>query len=444
MNSTRELHINAFLFGAGHHTMGWRHPNSSAERVGEISYFEELAQLAESGCFDAIFFADGHAINRTYTAGVPWLLEPITALSAIARATKNIGLVTTVSSSFYTPFHAARMLASLDHISGGRVGANIVTSMFDAEAQNHGFAALPNHADRYERADEFVQVIQALWDSWSDEALPADRESGTFIDAEQIQPINHEGKYFSVKGPLNVPRPPQGRPVLFQAGSSEVGRAFAARFAEAIYSVSWDKDSALEFAADMRERLAVADRAQTVVPILPGLVTYVAPTREGALEKKRALDAYLDIPAAIAQLNVFTGQDYRTHGLDDAVAPLPPAATFTGPQGRYLTVQRIIETKEPTLRELLGFLAAGGGHATMIGTPTEVADEIQEWFESGACDGFNLMCPAYPDSLKDFVDLVVPILQDRGIFRTAYPGSTLRDNLGLSRPELKSFAGHTT
>lgn len=436
MSNTKAMHINAFLFGAGHHTMGWRHPDSSADRVTDISYFQELAQLAESGCLDAIFFADGHAINRQYSAGVPSLLEPITVLSAIARATTHIGLVTTVSSSFYTPFHAARLLASLDHISGGRAGANIVTSMFDTEAQNHGFAALPNHAERYERADEFVRVLQQLWDSWSDQALPKDRDNGTFIDPEHIQPINHKGKYFSVAGPLNIPRTPQGRPVLFQAGSSEVGREFAARFAEAIYSVSWDKDSALAFATDMKSRLKGANRGGTVVPILPGLVTYVARTRAEAFEKKRSLDAYLDIEAGIAQLNVFTGQDYGTHSLDEPVAALPPANTFTGPQGRYLTVQRIIDTKAPTLRELLGYLAAGGGHATMIGTPTEVADEMQEWFDSGACDGFNLMCPAYPDSLKDFVDLVVPILQERGIFRSAYSGSTLRENLGLARAGL--------
>lgn len=436
MEKTRELHINAFLFGTGHHTMGWRHPDSSADRVGEITYFEELAKLAESGFLDAVFFADGHSVNRKYSAGVPGLLEPMTALSAMARATRHIGLITTVSSSFYTPFHAARMLASLDHISGGRAGANIVTSMFDAEAQNHSMAALPPHAERYDRADEFVQVIKQLWDSWSDTALPRDRETGTFIDPGHIRPINYRGKHFSVAGPLNVPRPPQGHPVLFQAGSSEAGRDFATRSAEAIYSVAWDKESALEFAADMKVRLTKAGRGGTQVPILPGLVTYIGATQAQALEKKRALDTYLDIDAALAQLGVFTGQDYHNHGLDERVAPLPPAEFFTGPQGRYLTVQRIIETKQPTLRELLGFLAAGGGHATMIGTPTEVADEIQEWFESGACDGFNLMCPVYPQSLTDFVDLVVPILQERGLFRTVYPGSTLRETLGLARPSV--------
>lgn len=441
MSMQRTMHINAFLFGAGHHTMGWRHPDSSAHRVGEISYYEELAVLAESGCLDAIFFADGHSINREYSAGIPWLLEPLTMLSAIARSTTHIGLVTTVSSSFYTPFHAARLVASLDQISGGRAGINVVTSMFDAEARNHGLSELPAHAQRYERAEEFVQVITQLWDSWSDDALPMDRESGCFLDPEQIRPINHAGKYFSVDGPLTVPRSVQGQPVLFQAGSSEAGRDFAAKYAEAIYSVAWDNESALKFATDMRSRARASGRAESPMPILPGLVTYVAPTRAEAFEKKHALDAYLDIDAAIAQLNIFTGQDYRGHGLDEPVQELPPATTFTGPQGRYQTVQRIIQTMQPTLRELLGFLAAGGGHATMIGTPTEVADEIQRWFESGACDGFNLMCPSYPHSLQDFVELVVPILQERGLFRSQYPGTTLRETLGLVRPTIKDPVG---
>ncbi|RAX49388.1 LLM class flavin-dependent oxidoreductase [Arthrobacter sp. AQ5-05] len=434
MDSTRQLHLNAFFYGAGHHTMGWRHPDSSADRVGDIAYYEDLARLAERGCLDAVFFADGQSVNHEYAAGIPWFLEPVTALSAMARATEHIGLVTTISASFYTPFHAARLLASLDHISAGRAGINVVTSMFDAEARNHGMDALPGHAQRYERAEEFVDAMQRLWDSWSDSALVVDRETGQYLDPSQIRPINHRGNHFSVSGPLTVPRCPQGRPVLFQAGSSEAGRSFASRYAEAIYSVSWDRESALEYAADIRRRLELVGRAGHSVPILPGLVTYIGATREEALEKKAALDAYLDIDSAIAQLNMFTGQDYTSHPLDEPVVELPPVEAFTGPQGRYLTVQRIIETKQPTLRELLGFLAAGGGHATMIGTPTEVADEIEEWFISGACDGFNLMCPSFPAGLDDFVELVVPILQARGLFRSSYPGSTLRETLGLAKP----------
>ena len=422
--------LNAFLYGVGHHTSGWRHPDSAVERVGEIAYLEELAQLAERGGLDAVFLADGQSVNHEYAAGIPWMLEPITALTAMARATRHIGLVSTVSSTFSTPFTAARLLASLDHISGGRVGMNVVTSMFDAEAQNHGMPELPPHAERYARAEEFLAATSALWASWDADAIVADRASGRFLDPAKIRPVGHAGAHFRVAGPLSVPRSPQGRPVIFQAGSSATGRAFAARHAEAIYSVSWDRGQALAYAGDLRERIGQAGRDPGAVGILPGLVTYVGRTRAEALEKKRALDAHLDVPAALAQLTMFTGVEYSAHGLDEPVAPLPPADTFSGPQGRYLTVQRIIETAEPTLRELLGFLAAGGGHATMIGSAEEVADEMEAWFRAGACDGFNLMCPSFPDGLEDVVELVVPILVERGLFRADYePGETLRERL---------------
>ncbi len=250
--AVRTLHINAFLYGAGHHSSAWRHPDSAAERIGDIAYFEELTRTAERGRLDAVFFADGHSVNPAYTAGTTWFLEPITALSAMARATEKIGLVTTVSASFYTPFHAARMLASLDHISGGRAGANIVTSMFDAEARNHGSDSLPAHTERYGRAEEFIDAIVALWDSWDEHAVIADRSAGRFLDADAIHRIEHRGKHFRVDGPLTVPRCPQGRPVLFQAGASDTGRDLAARHAEAVYSVAWDLPAALEFATDLR------------------------------------------------------------------------------------------------------------------------------------------------------------------------------------------------
>ncbi|WP_305094231.1 LLM class flavin-dependent oxidoreductase [Prescottella sp. R16] len=437
MAEQRTLHLNAFLYGVGHHSAAWRHPDSCAERIGDISFFEELARTAERGHLDAVFFADGHSVDPEYTAGTTWFLEPLTALAAMARATERIGLVTTVSSSFYTPFHAARLLASLDHISSGRAGANIVTSMFDTEARNHGFDRLPDHEERYSRAEEFIDVLLALWDSWGEDALVIDRSSGRYLDAGDISRVDHRGRFFRVDGPLTVPRCVQGRPVLFQAGASDAGRTLAARHAEAVYSVAWDLPAAVEYASDVRARIAAAGRDPRTVAILPGLVTYVGRTEEEALAKKAELDALLDVDAAIAQLGVFTGQDYTGHDLDAAVADLPPVEEFTGPQGRYSTVQRIISSRRPTLRELLGYLAAGGGHATMIGTPETIADRIEEWFRSGACDGFNLMCPTYPASLDDFVDLVVPELQRRNLFRSEYPGTTLRDSLGSGRPTVR-------
>ncbi|KAA0924388.1 MULTISPECIES: LLM class flavin-dependent oxidoreductase [unclassified Rhodococcus (in: high G+C Gram-positive bacteria)] len=420
------MHLNAFLYGCGHHSAAWRHPDSRVEDLGDISYYEELAQLAERGKFDAVFFADGHSVRDPAGAGT-WFLEPITALSAMARATTHIGLVTTVSSTFYTPFHAARMLASLDHISGGRAGWNVVTSMFDAEARNHGMDVIPAREERYARAEEFVDTALALWDSWDADALTLDR-SGHYADPAKVHSIDHDGKHFRVDGPLTVPRSPQGRPVLFQAGASGPGRGLAAKYAEAIYAVAYDLVAAQSYYNDVKARIRHAGRDSATVGIMPGLVTYIGSTMDEARRKKAELDELLPTEQSLAMLSTFTGQDCAAWELDAPVPSLPLAAEFAGPQGRYETILRIIEKDAPTVRELLGTLAAGGGHATMIGTPESIADEMQSWIARGA-DGFNLMCPRYPDSLEDFVDQVVPILQRRGVFRADYTASTLRGHL---------------
>jgi FMN-dependent oxidoreductase (nitrilotriacetate monooxygenase family) len=420
------MHLNAFLYGCGHHSAAWRHPDSRVEDLGDISYYEELAQLAERGKFDAVFFADGHSVRDPAGAGT-WFLEPITALSAMARATTHIGLVTTVSSTFYTPFHAARMLASLDHISGGRAGWNVVTSMFDAEARNHGMDVIPAREERYARAEEFVDTALALWDSWDADALTLDR-AGAYADPTKVHAIDHDGKHFRVDGPLTVPRSPQGRPVLFQAGASGPGRDLAAAYAEAIYAVAYDLVAAQSYYEDVKTRIRHAGRDSAAVGIMPGLVTYIGSTMDEARRKKAELDELLPTEQSLAMLSTFTGQDCAAWELDAPVPPLPPAAEFTGPQGRYETILRIVEKDAPTVRELLGTLAAGGGHATMIGTPESIADEMQSWIGRGA-DGFNLMCPRYPDSLTDFVDQVVPILQQRSLFRADYTSSTLRGHL---------------
>ncbi|OYD71001.1 LLM class flavin-dependent oxidoreductase [Rhodococcus sp. OK302] len=423
----RQLHLGAFLLGCGHHSAAWRHPDSPVERLGDITYYESLAQTAERGKLDAVFFADGHSV-REPESGASWFLEPITALTAMARATEHVGLVTTISTTFYTPFHAARLLASLDHISGGRAGWNVVTSMFNQEARNHGLDAMPDHASRYERADEFVDVALALWDSWSEDALILDRQ-GRFADATKIHRIGHEGKNFRVDGPLTVPRSPQGRPVLFQAGASEQGRELAARRAEAIYAVAYDLSSAQTYYADVKARIEESGRDSRSVAVMPGLVTYVGSTLAEARAKKAELDRLLPTTQSIRQLSLFTGQNCETWDLDAPVPPLPDLESFDGPQGRYATILRTVEKDSPTVRELLGTLAAGGGHATMIGTPQSIADEMESWFVDGGADGFNLMPPTYPQGLEDFVDLVIPVLQARGLFRREYEGATLRENL---------------
>lgn len=430
--NTRQLHFNAFLYGCGHHQAAWRLPGSSVEQLGEITYYERLAQTAEAGLFDAIFFADGQSVSNP-AVGPQWSLEPLTALAAIAGNTSRIGLICTVSTTFHTPFHAARMLASLDHISQGRIGWNVVTSMFDAEARNHSMEQMPASAQRYVRAAEFIDVALALWDSWDDDAVVAQR-NGDFADAAKIHPVDHAGKHFQVAGPLNIPRGPQGRPVLFQAGASESGRDLAARYAEGIYAVAYDLASGQQYYADVKQRIASYGRDPAGVPIMPGLVTFLGSTEAEARAKQAEVDALLPVKHSLAQLGTFIGQDCSDWELDAPVPDLPPATEFSGPQGRYATILRIVESERPTVRQLLGRLAAGGGHCTMVGTPEHVADTIEEWFTSGAADGFNLMPPLLPDALEEFIDRVVPLLQRRGLYRTEYSATTLRGHLGLERP----------
>ncbi|AOT10265.1 monooxygenase [Pseudoalteromonas luteoviolacea] len=425
------MHINLFLFGCGHHRAAWRHPNSQVERLGDIRYYEEIAQLAERGKFDAVFFADGHSAGDV-ADGSWWFLEPLTTIAAMSRATQKIGLISTVSSTFYTPFHAARMLASLDHISGGRIGWNLVTSMFDAEARNHGYKSMPEHAERYRRAEEFADVVTKLWDSWQDDAIEFDR-NGLYADPQKVQAINHHDKFFLVDGPLNVPRPIQGRPVLFQAGASEQGVELAAQCAEAIYAVAYDLPAAQAYYQKVKNRVKARGR-QDAVPIMPGLVTYVGSTEAEALAKQREYDELLPSETSLKQLGMFINQDCSNWELDAPVPKLPPLDSFTGPKGRYSTILRIIETEKPTLRQLLGRLAAGGGHCTMVGTPEQIADQMELWVNNQGADGFNLMPPSLPHSIEDFVEHVVPELQKRGSFRKDYEGDTLRAHLGLERP----------
>jgi len=427
----RMLHLNLFIFACGHHRAAWRHPDSSVARLGDIRYYESLAQLAERGKFDAVFFADGASVDNV-ADGPRWFLEPLTAMAAMSRATERIGLISTVSSTFFTPFHAARLMASLDHISAGRMGWNVVTSMFDAEARNHGYDAMPPHAWRYARAEAFVDAVMQLWDSWDEDALVLDRQ-GLYADPDKVRAIDYRDDYFQVDGPLTVPRMPQGHPVLFQAGASDQGRDLAARRAEAIYAVAYDIEAAQSYYRDIKRRVREAGRTEPV-PIMPGLVTYVGSTEAEARAKQRELDELLPSDASLRQLATFIGQDCSDWALDDPVPALPALHEFKGPQGRYGTILRIIETERPTVRALLGRLAAGGGHCTMVGTPDSIADRMAQWLHNDAADGFNLMPPSLPGSIEDFIEHVVPVLQKRGLFRKDYDACTLRGHLGLSRP----------
>ena len=429
----KHVKLNLFAYGAGHHQAAWRAGDSAAEDLNSLDYWINLAQIAERGLFDAIFLADGQALSPdAVQAGPAWNFEPLTLLTALSQHTRNLGLVCTISASFYQPYHAARMLASLGRISNGRIGANIVTSMWDAEAANHSMEELGEHALRYERAEEFLTVLTSLLDSYPASAVAAERD-GNYADTSQLAALNHRGRFFQVAGPLNVPVVDECRPVIFQAGSSTQGRDLAAVWADAIYAVAADQGMALEYAADVRSRVRAAGRSEQKVAIMPGLVVFVGRTYEEAKAKQRKLNDLLPLDDALAQLSGFVQQDAGAWDLDAPVPALPPLEEFSGPKGRYATVLRLIEIHQPTVRELLGLLAAGGGHCTMVGTPEQIADQIEAWVDSGAADGFNLMPPSLPDSLEDFVELVVPELQRRGRFRTAYEADTLRGNL-MPRP----------
>ena len=427
-----QLHLGVLLYGCGHHQAAWLMGDSSVEKIGEIAYYQSLAQLAEKGLFDAVFFADNQSYPVTDSSDMPaFWFDPIVNLTAISQVTKSIGLVTTISSTFSNPFTASRQLLSLDHLTNGRVGWNLVTSMTDLEAQNHGMAELPPHDERYEKAAEFAAVMDQLFLSWDSQAFLHNREAKALIDPEMIQPIHHDGTYFKVQGPSTTPKSPQGKPVAMQAGASEPGVALAAKYADAVYSVSWNLKQAKTFREKLTKQVEQSDHNRHI-KVFPGLVTYVGHTHEEALAKKAALDAKLPIETALKQLSFFIQQDCSNWDIDKKVPELPPVEEFTGPVGRYQTVLEIIQDTQPTVKELLGYLNAGGGHLTLIGTPEEVVDQMEEWFAAGVADGFNLMPPTLPGSLDDFVELIVPELQKRGLFRTAYKGHTFREHLGLS------------
>ncbi|AGP29695.1 LLM class flavin-dependent oxidoreductase [Corynebacterium terpenotabidum] len=437
-----QVHLNLFASGCGHHSAAWRAADSAVDRIGDITWWEEMAGIAERGLLDAVFFPDGQAARTDALASGPtWFLEPMTTLAAIARATGHIGLISSVSSTFWSPFHAARVLASIDHISGGRAGLNLVTSQLDAEARNHGMDALPNHALRYARAGEFAETLKELWGSWPAESVVADR-SGLYTDTTRMHAVNHHDRWFSVAGPLNIPSPPQKQPMIFQAGVSEPGRDLAASHADGVFSVSWDALGAKGFRNDVRARTHAAGRNPDNVLVMPGLVVYLGSTEEEARRHQQELNALLPVEAALRNLSTFIGQDVTDWDPDAEVPPLAPVAETANPSGRYALVRHITENtgvrggssrgeddrRRPTVRELLGYLAAGGGHATVVGTPEQVADEILRWVDGGAADGFNIMPPSLPGDLTDFVDHVVPVLQARGRFRTSYEGTTLREH----------------
>lgn len=441
----RQMNLFAFLWNTGAHVAGWRYPASTDEGQHSLEFFQQVAAIAERGKLDAIFFADSVGFHRTrgkqaFACVDHVKMAPLPLISALAATTKNIGLVATASTSFNHPYALAREFASIDHLSQGRAGWNIVTSTGENEAHNFGLDQNYGHADRYARATEFVEVAQKLWDSWEDEALLMDKTSGRYSNPDRIHGLDHAGTFYKVKGPLNVARPPQGHPVLVQAGSSGTGQAFAARFAEAIFTSHPGIETARTFYADVKRQVAAVGRDPAKVKVLASVQPLVAETEAEALRIAGELNALVHPDLGISMLGGFLG------GVDlskeDPNGPLPDNIPET--ENARSTRERVMDWAKKenlTIRQIADRIAAERTSRSLIGTPEQVADGLIDWFNGGACDGFIIGAPWLPGGLERFVDGVVPILQKRGVFRTEYEGTTLREHLGLERPA-NHFAMH--
>jgi FMN-dependent oxidoreductase (nitrilotriacetate monooxygenase family) len=433
----RQLHLNLFIHGRGHHEASWRHGASSPLPLTDIRYYQDLAQRAEAALFDSIFFADQLALGGDVAQAPRTWLEPITILAALAGATSRIGLIATASTTYTEPFNLARQFASIDHISNGRAAWNIVTSWLAAAAENYGGAGQVAHADRYARGEEFMAVVKALWDSWAADAVIDDQATGAYARLGRIRSINHRGDFYRVAGPLNMPRCPQGRPVLVQAGSSDTGRRFAARHADAVFTAHMARATAQEFYADLKALAAADGRRPDEVLILPGLSAMIAGTEAEAERLAREVNELTDPEVGRKRLSGrFGGYDFSHLPLERPLSPadFPDPASVEAARSRTEVILNLVKRDQPTLRQLLGYLAGARGHFVTAGTPEQVADLIQDWFTNGAADGFNIMPPLLPAQLEAFSTEVIPILQRRGLFRTEYSGTTLRGHYGLPLP----------
>ncbi|MCJ2010691.1 LLM class flavin-dependent oxidoreductase [Methylobacterium sp. J-092] len=431
--SGRQLHLNVNLLHSGVYPSAWRLPDSRPDAFVDIDHFVRVARIAERGKLDAIFLADTPAINDRIDHRPFNALEPTVVLAAVAAATRHVGLVATASTTYNEPYNLARRFASLDLVSRGRAGWNVVTTADAAAGRNFGFAGASAHGARYARAREFTDLVHALWDSWEDDAFVGDKASGRFVDAAKVHAMNHRGTHYSVAGPLTVPRSPQGRPVTFQAGGSEVGRELAAATADAVFSLAQTIEDGAAYARDLRARAARYGRGADALVVLPGLATVIGSTEAEARRRQDALWDLVPVEYSLARLAGTLRIDPARLDLDKPLPdplPLPPDANHT----MFLGTVALARRDALTVRQLLRALGGGVGHRIVAGTPEAIADDIEAWFRAGAADGFNLMPDVLPDGLETFVDAVVPILQRRGLFRRDYAGTTLRDHLGLARP----------
>ncbi|MBE1444446.1 LLM class flavin-dependent oxidoreductase [Paenibacillus sp. OAS669] len=434
----RQMHLGAFLFGVGHHVAAWRYPDTEAHGIMDPAFYERFAQTAERGKFDMLFLADSLALlgsSPSHTASVR--PEPITLLSYLAGVTERIGLAATVSTTYHEPYNLAREFATLDHLSGGRAAWNVVTSSRNEEAANFSKEKHPDHAVRYERAREFIQVATSLWDSWEDDAILFDRQNGQFANPDKVHRIDHLGEHFRVRGPLNAPRPPQGRPVIIQAGSSETGQQLAAETAEVIFTAWQTLEEAQLFYRNVKSLLAKHGRTADELKIMPGIFPVIGATEAEAREKEQLLQRLVLPSVGLSMLSGSLNVDLRDYPLDGPLPELPELEAINGGKSRFKLVSDMAKRDGLTIRQLIYRVTGARGHRTIYGTPVQIADQLELWFNERASDGFNIMPPYLPGGLEEFVELVIPELQNRGLFRTEYTGTTLRDHLGLKRPASK-------
>ena len=440
MASDRQLRLGAFMRPTTIHTGAWRYPGAWPDANFNFRLLKRMTQVLERGKFDAFFMADHlavlnmpiEALKRSHTSTS---FDPLTLLPALAAVTEHIGLIATASTTYNEPYHIARKFASLDHLSEGRAGWNVVTTSNPDAALNFGLDEHPEHGDRYERAREFFDVVTGLWDSWADDAFIRDVASGIFMDPARLHELRHKGEHFSVKGPLNIARPVQGWPVIVQAGASEAGRQLAAETAEVVFSGGGSLQDGQRFYADVKGRMERLGRNRDHMKILPGCFVVVGDTVEEARAKRALLDSFVHYESAIASLSIMLGHDASGFDPDGPLPEIPETNASKSARERTIELAR---RENLTVRQLAQRLGGYSGLA-MVGTPATIADQMEEWLMTEASDGFNIMFPFLPEGLDDFVNKVVPELQRRGLFRREYEGRTLRENLGLPRPENQFF-----
>jgi FMN-dependent oxidoreductase (nitrilotriacetate monooxygenase family) len=436
------MKLGAFLWPFGHHVAAWRHPATPENASNDIQHYMELAQTAERGLFDMLFVADTTGLlatepeNLSRMSYVAWM-EPVTLMAALSAVTKRIGLACTASTSYDQPYLLARRFGSLDIISGGRAAWNLITTANPLEALNFSRDPHPDKDVRYRRAREFAEVVKGLWESWDDDAFIRDKASGRFFDPAKLHILNHKGEHFSVRGPLNVARSRQGHPVMVQAGASDDGRDLAAETADVVFTAHQTLESARAFYSDLKQRTAKFGRDPDHIKIMPGFFVTVGRTEAEAKEKFDRVQGLIHPEVGIRLLSTFINFDLTGYPVD---GPLPEIQPSKVSASRTTLLTDIARRENLTIRQLYTRIAGGRGHIQFAGTPTQVADELERWFVGKAADGFNIMPPVLPEGLNDFVEMVIPELQRRGLFRTSYEGTTLRENLGLPWPTPKARA----